>query len=182
MPNYSAEFIIIRKQWREIMKRGFSLVELLIVMVIVGILVTIALPKYRVAMERGRAVEGIANLKAASDWINAKYVMNGNAYPDNEDLVTVVTTANSSSLTMIGSLSKNIYFTSPVFIDCTSDTDRCIQSSRQQGNEVYYTLTAYNTAGELKKIVCTGTEKKLCEPLGMTLDDNGNYELLFSDD
>lgn len=156
------------------MKRGFSLVELLIVMVIVGILVTVALPKYRVAMERGRATEGIANLKAASDWINAKYVINDNSYPDNDYLLSFISAGNSSSsgssssIAVIGATSQSAYFTRPTFVDCTSGY-RCIQTERKQGNEVYYTLTAYNTNGELTKITCTGTEKGLCEPLGMTL-------------
>ena len=62
------------------MKKGFTLIELLIVMVLVGILVTIALPKYRASMERGRATEGITNLKAASDAVNAQYIIDGNQY------------------------------------------------------------------------------------------------------
>ena len=58
------------------MKKGFTLIELLIVMVIVGVLVTVSLPKYRASMERGRATEGINNVRAISDAVNAKYVMN----------------------------------------------------------------------------------------------------------
>ena len=62
------------------MKKGFTLIELLIVMVIVGVLVTVSLPKYRASMERGRATEGINNVRAISDAVNAKYVMNENSY------------------------------------------------------------------------------------------------------
>ncbi len=159
------------------MKRGFSLIELLIVMVIVGILVTVALPKYRTAMERGRATEGIANLKAASDWVNAKYVINGNSYPADSSLVDVETSATGSSVTVIGANSRSVYFTNLEFVTCTGG-DKCIKTQRKQGDEVYYTLTAYNTDGELKKITCTGTEQSLCEPLGMTLNGS-EYEMTF---
>ena len=63
------------------MKKGFTLIELLIVMVLVGVLVTIVLPKYYISMERGRALEGINNLRAASDFVNTRYIINGNSYP-----------------------------------------------------------------------------------------------------
>ena len=160
------------------MKRGFTLIELLIVMVIVGILVTIALPKYRTAMERGRATEGLTNLKAASDWINAKYVLNGNSYPANSFLTATEITNGSASRVVIGSNSRSVYFSTPAFADSCSGADKCIVSHRQQGDIVYYTLTAYNKDGELIKITCTGTDKQLCEPLGMTLNGS-QYEMVF---
>lgn len=55
-------------------KKGFTLVELLIVMVIIGTLVTIALPKYQTALERGRALEGIRNAQYAAEYANAKHM------------------------------------------------------------------------------------------------------------
>ena len=44
------------------MKKGFTLVELLIVMVIVGVLTFVALPKYQTAVERTRALEAMENI------------------------------------------------------------------------------------------------------------------------
>ena len=159
------------------MKKGFTLVELLMVMVIVGILVTVALPKYRTAMERGRATEGLENLKASSDWINAKYVINGNSYPSEDQLGTTEETSGSETRTVIGSSSRSVYFTLPVFVTCSFGY-KCIETKRKQGNEIYYTLTAYNKNGELEKITCSGTEQALCEPLGMTLSGS-KYVMTF---
>ena len=65
------------------MKKGFTLVELLIVMVIVGTLVTIALPKYQSALERGRALEGIRNAQYAAEYANAKHMACEAAGQDN---------------------------------------------------------------------------------------------------
>lgn len=57
------------------MKKGFTLVELLIVMVIIGTLITLALPKYQTALERGRALEGIRNAQYAAEYANAKHLV-----------------------------------------------------------------------------------------------------------
>ena len=64
------------------MKKGFTLIELLVVMVVVTVLVTVALPKYKVAMEKGRGLEGFRNAAALSDGLNAFYVRQGNTYSD----------------------------------------------------------------------------------------------------
>lgn len=59
------------------MKQGFTLIELLIVMVIVGTLVTVALPKYQRSLERGRALEGLRNVQYVAEYVNAKHMATG---------------------------------------------------------------------------------------------------------
>jgi len=159
------------------MKKGFTLIELLIVVVIVSVLVTIALPKYRASMERGRAMEGLTNLKASSDWINTKYIMNENVYPDDSKLF-MTDNVSGYYVSAIGANTRSVFFT-PIEISevCTSGY-KCLRTQRKQGDSVFYTLIAYNKNGELKKITCTGTEKKLCEPLGMTLSGS-EYVMTF---
>lgn len=41
------------------MKKAFTLLELIVVVIILGILVSIAIPTFRVSMEKARAAEGI---------------------------------------------------------------------------------------------------------------------------
>lgn len=136
------------------MKKGFTLIELLIVMVVLGILVTIAMPKYRASLERGRAMEGITNLRAASDALNAKYIMNENVYTDTG-------VVNASGTFIAGSLAKSRSFSAPA-ISSLSNTQARVQVVRE-GNE--YTLTAVNTNGELDQIICSG-DTELCQAIG----------------
>jgi prepilin-type N-terminal cleavage/methylation domain-containing protein len=145
-----------------IMKKGFTLIELLIVMVVLGILVTVALPKYRASLERGRAMEGITNLRAASDALNAKYIINENVY-------TKTGVVNSFDEFISGNIAKSRSFSAPksTSLDNTTADVKVVR----EGNQ--YTLTAHNEHGELKYITCTGDDE-LCQAIGAELV-NGSY-------
>lgn len=51
------------------MNRGFTLVELLIVIVLIGVLTLIALPKYQTSVERARALEAMENICYIAEYI-----------------------------------------------------------------------------------------------------------------
>ena len=145
------------------MKKGFTLIELLIVMVIVGILVTVSLPKYRASMERGRSMEGINNVRAISDAVNAKYVMNGNSY-SLDGLV------NGSNYVTGVDMTKSVNFTTPKM---TLSGDTVTITTTRTGS---YTLTATNQNGELVSIECTG-DAETCQNIGMDKNASGKYFL-----
>ncbi len=153
------------------MKKGFTLIELLIVMVVVAVLVAIAAPKYYASMERGRALGGITHLKAASDFINARYVMNGNVYKQVE----------------IGDAPENYRFDSikdKNFENLITkefavwDSSVTFSIKRTNGD---YTLTAHNEEGELQYIQCTpkASTDNICLQIGFDEAD-GTYKIKFS--
>ena len=167
------------------MKKGFTLIELLIVMVIVGILVTVTLPKYNASMERGRVVEALTNLKAASDVLNARYILNNNHY-------TCAGAANTTDgnfkigSTPTADFTKTVYFDAPKVVDASTTcatnnlNNISVITERENGD---YSLTAYNENGELKYITCTvgtGAPSAICENIGAELDSTSStYRLTF---
>ena len=57
--------------------KGVTLIELLVVVLIMGILVTVALPQYQKAVERTRAQEGILALRTIQQAYDMYYITHG---------------------------------------------------------------------------------------------------------
>ena len=80
--------------------KGFSLMELVVVMVIIGILAVIAIPNYYTSMEQGMATAAKNNLVNIYNAQKSYYYTNGNY---------CITTGNSSDCGYsIGSLNTNL--------------------------------------------------------------------------
>lgn len=140
------------------MKKGFTLVELLIVMVVVAVMVTLAVPKYKVAMEKGRSLEGLHNAAAISDALNAFYIQDGNTYHSNR-LQSAVDAAGTTQ-------SKH-------FVCSTSATSSTatVLCKRMSGSNIVYTIGFTNTSGEINSRICSGHDK-YCKALGATQAGN----------
>ncbi len=70
------------------MKKGFTLIEVLLVVLIIGILSAVALPKYTLAVEKARATEVLANIKVIEDQMKL-YLMSSTADACFADFTTV---------------------------------------------------------------------------------------------
>ncbi|OAJ53477.1 general secretion pathway protein GspG [Paraburkholderia ginsengiterrae] len=72
------------KTARTLRSRGFTLIELVVVMAIIGLLLSIALPRYMHSIERGKEQVRQQNVAVMRDAIDKYYGDNGQ-YPDTLD-------------------------------------------------------------------------------------------------
>lgn len=150
------------------MKKGFTLIELLIVMVILGVLVTIALPKYRTAMEKSRGTEGMSNLTNFTAAVNARYIMDDGQY-------NRVSQAQLQEFGNTGGLTKSRFFTDPT-IHSVSANQVVTKTTRNSGPGYTLYFTSVNGVPTLRE--CANSTK-YCRALGAD-GGNGSLGLLFT--
>jgi prepilin-type N-terminal cleavage/methylation domain-containing protein len=89
--------VLLKEQKGEIkMRRGFTLIELMIVIAVMAILIGISLPHFKGMQDEGKTVEAAGELRTLATGIESYYIHNSKAYPNQQ---TTVDTTWQSSLT-----------------------------------------------------------------------------------
>lgn len=157
-------------------QKGFTLIEVLTTVVIIGILASLALPTYMRAIERSRATEAMASIKALNDSIYA-YFAEHEACPERfSQLVVNLPSGTSDTDTSISG--KYFQFDLGGASAAVPGTDDCngVLATRINGGSYAYTIWNPYTrgnSGDALSLQCApvdaSSEKNIaiCESLGL---------------
>ena len=90
--------LLNRRNSKNVLEKGFTLVELMIVIVIVGILSAVALPNFLSQTERAKSTEASSKLSALLKEAHAEYQLAGSEASAVADISESITAANNGSI------------------------------------------------------------------------------------
>ena len=90
--------LLNRKKGQHALEKGFTLVELMIVIVIVGILSAVALPNFLSQTERAKGTEATSKLSGLLKEAHAEYQLAGTESAAVTAMATSITNANAGSI------------------------------------------------------------------------------------
>ena len=155
------------------MNKGFTLVELLTVVLIIGVLTSVALPQYMRSVERSRATEAMSVVKAINDAVYAYAAgrTGANACPNSfKKLVVSIPGSMTNSTTL--KTSNFIYELNKATMAVIPGTDCAgvVATRNANGKFDYKIWNPYKsgTTGTSAALACTGSAgkgKEICESL-----------------
>ncbi len=92
--------IMFRESNRKVkqMRRGFSLIELMIVISVMAILIGISLPYFKGMQDEGRTVEAAGELRTLAIAVESYYIHNDKAYPSQDETPVQISWQTASIL------------------------------------------------------------------------------------
>lgn len=164
------------------MKKGFTLIELLVVVLIIGILSSIALPQYRVAVNKAKFVDAMLRMKALVD-AQERYYLANSEYSRDYQALDVELIPKNTAVTIGGSGSNSTFcFNGGCFF-----INQAYSNSQGAGNYAYFWSSNKRAAGDVpsvyygyqhsavnpgQRICCfyksspNGVEAKICKGFG----------------
>lgn len=130
--------------------KGFTLIELMIVIVIVGILAAIGVPIYRQYVAKAMASEGKALAGAIASAEKVYYAEVGSFYP-----ITIYTSYNSTPLNI--DARGNRYFRYFMVNTAASSINITVSGTDKSGRSMIVTLTASLTGQPTGRVTHDGT-------------------------
>ena len=145
------------------MNRGFTLIELMVVVLIIGILSAVALPQYQKAVEHARAAEALTLMAAVSESLQ-RYHSQYDAWPTTPTKLDVEIPKNTSCPS--SHLGGKHY--------CLELSNGTVSAIRKKDNTVIYTLKTTITPNAEG----TYTTKRQCVPASGNTEGQGYCNII----
>ena len=153
--------------------KGFTLVEVLTVVVIVGVLTSVALPMYTRSVERSRATEAMTAIKAYNDAIYAYYVSKDECPTKLSQLIAAVGGTRNEAETTLTTKYFKFSITSKTTAKVPGTDCYGVLANRVDGGKYRYKMWhPYRRGVSTQVLECapeTATDKTniaLCESIG----------------
>ena len=115
------------------MNKGFTLLEIIVVLIILGIIATLAFTQYQGIIEKSRISEAKTTLGALRTMITAYYEEHDGNYPSADEMVT--------QLALPGSCTDTHYFSYSHDASGTGTATRCTSGGKGPQGPSDYTVT-----------------------------------------
>lgn len=163
-------------------QRGFTLIEVLTVVVIIGVLVAVALPMYTRTIERSRATEAMSAIKAINDSIYAYFTERETCPVRFSQLIAALPNTNEDEDTDASISTKFFQFNlagAPVNVPGT-DCPGVLAVRINGGGEDGYNYSIWHpyvrgAAGTSLSLRCNGENEKsidICRSLGLYIEED----------
>lgn len=113
------------------MQRGFTLIELMIVVVVIALLAAVALPNYTRYVQRGNRAQAMATLLQYANWMQQQYTINSSYQP------------GGTALTLPASINTSTKYT--FTINASTPTTYTLWAAPANTSDICGTFTLNNT-------------------------------------
>ena len=163
------------------LKLGFTLLELLVVVLIIGILAGIALPQYESSVEKAKASEALLILKSLRDQQALCYLEKGEGdcacetgCGEEDNLFTY---ANMFEIYADPECEDAVCGYATKDFTYSLDGENIYANRRTYGTKYCLFTTADKSANDYDKFICDNESdtKNYCKMIGFTKEENGNW-------